>query len=96
MPIAIGTASAYTGRNCGTAIAVIARAPIITIVADSSGWVTCCSISSTFSTSRTTLVCTIEELTREWYPIDRLCRRCARALRRSAPVSRTTVMNCRV
>ena len=41
-------------------------APISTMIDDSSGWVTCCSMSSTFSTSRTTLVCTIEELTRVW------------------------------
>ncbi len=46
----------------------------------------CCSISSTFSTSRTTLVCTIDEFAREWNPIDRLCSRAASALRRSAPI----------
>ena len=39
---------------------------IITIDDDSSGWVTCCSMSSTFSTSRTSFVCTIEALTRVW------------------------------
>ena len=44
------------------------------IVDDSSGCVTCCSMSSMFSTSRTTLVCTMEELTFVWYPIERLCR----------------------
>ena len=64
--MAIGTVSAYTGRNCGTRIAVMVIAPVITMIEDSSGCVTCCSINSTFSTSRTTLVCTIEELTREW------------------------------
>ena len=45
-------------RRAGTAaptIAVITIAPISTMTDDSSGWVTCCSISSTFSTSRTTL-----------------------------------------
>ncbi len=77
-------------------MAVMAIAPISTMNDESSGWVTCCSMSSTFSTSRTTLLCTSEALTRVWYPIDRLCRRAARALRRSAPVSRTTVMKLRV
>ena len=67
-------------------------APSTTIVADSSGWVICWSITSTFSTSRTTLVCTIEALTREWKPMDRLCSRAVRPLRRSAPICRTAPM----
>ena len=36
------------------------------------GCVTCCSISSMFSTSRTTLVCTMDVDTPVWKPIDRL------------------------
>ncbi len=63
---AVGMARAYTGRNSGTLRAVIVTAPSITMVADSSGCVTCCSISSTFSTSRTTLLCTTAELARVW------------------------------
>ena len=70
-------------------IAVTTIAPVMTMVWASTACVTCCSISSMFSTSRTTLVWTIDVDTRVWKPIDRLCRRAARALRRSAPLWRT-------
>ncbi|SFB01638.1 hypothetical protein SAMN05421867_105128 [Cellulomonas marina] len=67
-------------------------APVTTIVADSSGCATCCSMSSTFSTSRTTLVCTMEALVREWKPMDMLCSRAVSPFRRSAPICRTAPM----
>ena len=67
-----------------------------TMVAESSGCVVCCSMTSTFSTSRTTLVCTIAEFAREWKPIDSDCSRAASALRRSAPIERTAPMKSRV
>ena len=47
-------------------IAVIVTAPRSTVVEESRGWVSCCSMSSTFSTSRTSVVWTTEELTLLW------------------------------
>ncbi len=73
-------------------IAVTTIAPVMTMVCASTAWVTCCSISSMFSTSRTTLFCTIDADTRVWNPIERVCRRAASALRRSAPLWRTAPM----
>ena len=71
-------------------------APMSTIVAESSGCAVCCSMTSTFSTSRTTFVCTIAEFARVWKPIESAWSRAARALRRSAPTCRTAPMKQRV
>ena len=67
-------------------------APVTTVVCARTGCVTCWSMSSTFSTSRTTFVWTSDDDVREWKPIERLWRRSVSALRRSAPICRTAPM----
>jgi len=79
---------AKTPTNAGTAIAVITIAPVRVNTVESTVGNACCIISSRFSTSRTTLVCTIEALCRLWNPIDRRCRRSVRALRTSTAIDR--------
>ena len=60
-------------------------------IALSSGPTPCCNMSSTFSTSRTTLVWITDALDREWYPIESSCRRCVKALRSVTARSRTVL-----
>ena len=90
-----GTTSTNSGTNCGTRIAVRISAPISVKTAEVPAWLTCCSICSTFSTSRTSFVCSMLPPTRLWKPIDSRCRCRASVERTSMPRRRMIALDRR-
>ena len=90
-----GTVTANTPTNAGTVRAVSTTAPVRVKRAERKVGRACCIIISMLSTSRTTLVCTIEALCRLWKPIDSRWRRSARALRTSTASDRIDRLDSR-